>query len=46
MCAWRQDAGVSGFIEPEIAVMLLELIMTEGSLNSSLFLTNINTLCA
>lgn len=32
MLAWRADAGCSGFIEPDIAVLMAELMLTEGLL--------------
>ena len=30
MCAWRADTGCSGFFEPDLALMLMELILSEG----------------
>lgn len=30
MLAWRADAGCSGYIEPEIALTLIELVCVEG----------------
>lgn len=30
MLAWRADAGCSGFIEPDIALMMIELVCVEG----------------
>ncbi|CAK9072657.1 unnamed protein product, partial [Durusdinium trenchii] len=33
MCAWRADTGCSGFFEPDLALMLMELILSEGFLS-------------
>ena len=34
MLAWREDFGCSGFIEPDQAMMIVELMLTEGYLVS------------
>ena len=31
MLAFRSDFGISGFLDPEVGELLVQLIMTEGS---------------
>ena len=32
--SWRSDTGCSGFLEPEQALCIMEVMMSEGSLDS------------
>lgn len=37
MLSWRSDTGCSGFMEPEQALCIMEVVMSEGSLDSIVF---------
>lgn len=37
MLSWRSDTGCSGFMEPEQALCIMEVMMSEGSLDSIFF---------
>lgn len=43
MLCWRADAGCSGFIEPEVAATMMELMMSEGFLLPNQFVVDVGS---